>query len=399
MKRIVAIIVMAVGVLVALPSYAVDAARVPDLQCGVNPTTSVRLRADLTCSEKFRLPADNPPLTIDLGGHKLTFTDQSCAPGPPITRCDITDESGSATIRNGTVDGSISMGENHHAPTRGTLSGVRVLGHVDLWGASTIDSSQLNAGVSAFGAVSLQHNFIRGGVRVDDSLRATPLDIVDNVIVDSPGAGIDINVSFDFDRVGGTIEDNTVRDSGGHGILIHGQGANGLGELHVTANNLVGNGGDGISYPQDNRFPSRVGIGPVVFARNIARHNAGHGINIRDAISGDPAIGVFDGAGNTAKFNGLSPRCIGVSCDPDPRAVPVITWAQPAPIETGTPLGPDQLDATASVPGCFTYTPAAGTVLDPGGYSLVVKFVPDDLVHYQPISWGVALVVTGFPFP
>ena len=76
----------------------------------------------------------------------------------------------------------------------------------------------------------------------------------------------------------------------------------------------------------------------------------------------------------------------------------MITWAQPAPIVTGTPLGPDQLNATASVPGCLTYTPVAGTVLDPGGYSLVVEFVPDDLVHYQPISLGVALEVKKFPF-
>jgi len=105
------------------------------------------------------------------------------------------------------------------------------------------------------------------------------------------------------------------------------------------------------------------------------------------------------GAGNTAKFNALSPRCIGVSCDADPRGVPVITWAQPASIVTGTPLGPDQLNATASVPGCLTYTPAAGTVLDAGGYSLVVEFVPDDLVNYQPISWGVSLEVTRPPFP
>ena len=100
---------------------------------------------------------------------------------------------------------------------------------------------------------------------------------------------------------------------------------------------------------------------------------------------------------NSAKYNGLSPRCIGVSCDADPR-VPVITWAQPDPIVTGTALGPDQLNATASVPGCLTYTPVAGTVLDPGGYSLVVEFVPDDLVHYQPMSLGVALEVRTFTF-
>jgi hypothetical protein len=80
-RRIIAVIVMATGILVALPSYPVDASRVPDLQCGVTPTSSVRLRTDLTCTEAFTLPADNPPLTIDLGGHTLTFTDTSCAPG------------------------------------------------------------------------------------------------------------------------------------------------------------------------------------------------------------------------------------------------------------------------------------------------------------------------------
>jgi hypothetical protein len=397
-RRIIAVIVMATGILVALPSYPVDASRVPDLQCGVDPTTSVRLRTDLTCSDPFTLPSTNDPITIDLGGHTLTFTDKTCAPGPPISRCDITDQSGSVTIRNGTVDGSISLGENRHAPLRGTLSKVRVLGHVDTWGASSIADSHLYDGLSAFGAIALDHNTIRGGVRVDDSQRATPLDIVDNLILSSPGAGLDISVAFDFDRVGGTIQGNDIRNSVGDGILIHGRGANGLGELHVTANRLTGNGGDGISYPQDNTFPNRFGIGPVVFAGNWARHNGGHGINLRDAGTGEPAIGVFDGADNNAKYNGLSPRCIGVNCDADPRGVPVITWAQPAPIVTGTALGPDQLNATASVPGCLTYTPKAGTVLAPGGYSLVVDFVPDDLVHYQPISLGVALEVQKFPF-
>ena len=76
----------------------------------------------------------------------------------------------------------------------------------------------------------------------------------------------------------------------------------------------------------------------------------------------------------------------------------MITWAQPAPIVTGTPLGPTSSAATASVPGCLTYTPPSGTVTRPGGYSLVVAFVPDDLVHYQPIRFGVALEVQKYPF-
>ena len=42
------------------------------------------------------------------------------------------------------------------------------------------------------------------------------------------------------------------------------------------------------------------------------------------------------------------------------KAMPTITWANPADITYGTALGAIQLDATASVPGTFTYTPALG---------------------------------------
>ena len=44
------------------------------------------------------------------------------------------------------------------------------------------------------------------------------------------------------------------------------------------------------------------------------------------------------------------------------KATPVITWPNPANIVDGTPLGPTQLNATADVPGTFTYNPAAGTM-------------------------------------
>src|SRR5207249_693662 len=47
------------------------------------------------------------------------------------------------------------------------------------------------------------------------------------------------------------------------------------------------------------------------------------------------------------------------------KGTPVITWANPADIVYGTALGAAQLNATANVPGTFTYTPAAGTLLNP----------------------------------
>jgi hypothetical protein len=83
------------------------------------------------------------------------------------------------------------------------------------------------------------------------------------------------------------------------------------------------------------------------------------------------------------------------------QATPVLTWATPAGIAYGTPLGAGQLDATvagvtgAALPGTLTYTPAAGTVLTPGTQTLSVAFTPTDAVDYVGVSGSVKLVVTG----
>jgi hypothetical protein len=71
------------------------------------------------------------------------------------------------------------------------------------------------------------------------------------------------------------------------------------------------------------------------------------------------------------------------------QATPVLTWATPADIIAGVPLSTTQLNATVggNIPGGFTYTPAAGTVLSAGnGQTLNVKFTPSDLVDYTTAS-------------
>lgn len=73
---------------------------------------------------------------------------------------------------------------------------------------------------------------------------------------------------------------------------------------------------------------------------------------------------------------------------------PSITWPPPDPIVYGTPLGNVQFDATASAAGTFTYSPTAGTVLSAGvGQSLRASFVPDDRVHYLPITAAISIDV------
>ncbi len=65
------------------------------------------------------------------------------------------------------------------------------------------------------------------------------------------------------------------------------------------------------------------------------------------------------------------------------QTTPTITWSKPASVIYGTPLSTTQLDATASVAGTFTYSPAVGTVLNAGnGQLLSVTFTPSDTTDY-----------------
>ncbi|HEY4354456.1 MAG TPA: MBG domain-containing protein [Acidobacteriaceae bacterium] len=74
-------------------------------------------------------------------------------------------------------------------------------------------------------------------------------------------------------------------------------------------------------------------------------------------------------------------------------ATPTITWATPAPITYGTALSGAQLNATASVPGTFVYSPAAGTVLSAGSNKLNVTFTPTDTTNYTTATASVFLTV------
>ena len=83
------------------------------------------------------------------------------------------------------------------------------------------------------------------------------------------------------------------------------------------------------------------------------------------------------------------------------RATPTITWANPAAIPSGTPLGSTQLDATASwtvagivgsVLGTFNYSPPAGTVLDTGNnQTLSAVFTPTDSTDYTTASGSATI--------
>jgi hypothetical protein len=76
------------------------------------------------------------------------------------------------------------------------------------------------------------------------------------------------------------------------------------------------------------------------------------------------------------------------------KVTPAINWNNPSAIIYGTPLDATQLNATASVPGSFVYTPATGTILNAGdNQTLHVEFNPTDATNYNKALKDVSINV------
>jgi len=75
------------------------------------------------------------------------------------------------------------------------------------------------------------------------------------------------------------------------------------------------------------------------------------------------------------------------------KIAPTVSWPTPADITRGTELSGMQLDATASVPGTFVYTPSVGTVLSAGTQTLSVTFTPADVKEYAKATMSVPITV------
>jgi hypothetical protein len=75
------------------------------------------------------------------------------------------------------------------------------------------------------------------------------------------------------------------------------------------------------------------------------------------------------------------------------QSTPAISWAQPEPIRSGEALGAAQLNATASVPGTFHYSTAAGVQLAPGSHRVTVTFTPADGLNFTSAAATVEVTV------
>src|SRR5262249_26305730 len=138
----------------------------------------------------------------------------------------------------------------------------------------------------------------------------------------------------------------------------------------------AGNYGD----PYNLTITASGGTGPYTFATTpvVLPPGLSGAVDMSNnfVISGTPTqLGTFIvtvTASDSASHQGSTNYTIVIN-----KGTPVITWSNPADITFGTALSGTQLNATANVPGAFTYTPPSGTQLNVGnGQTLSVNFVP-----------------------
>jgi len=113
------------------------------------------------------------------------------------------------------------------------------------------------------------------------------------------------------------------------------------------------------------------------FAAKFSRDDTSNGLSAQVICGSSSSLisfalasgtyGTVSITGSTTSFN-MTP--VGFQS----QTVPTVTWPTPAPIGYGTALSTIQLDATASVPGTFAYSPASGTIPATGTDTLSVTF-------------------------
>ncbi|MGA3132375.1 MAG: AAA family ATPase [Terracidiphilus sp.] len=141
-------------------------------------------------------------------------------------------------------------------------------------------------------------------------------------------------------------------------------------------------------------------ISPIVYGTALGADQLNAETNIPGVFVYRPAVGAVLPAGSTQLTATFLPEDDANYAEADAtaslaveKAVPEVEWRTPAPIEYGTSLEAQQLNASSSVPGTFTYMPATGSMLSAGSHMCAVLFSPDDSTNYLPADATVTLVV------
>ena len=148
------------------------------------------------------------------------------------------------------------------------------------------------------------------------------------------------------------------------------------------------------------QFPTGVAVDPAGDVFIAVSSDVGGGVNTNEVLMvnssrtetpvglglGEPAGVAVNGKGDVfiadVSHNQVLEETPGLPVEVS-RGSPSLFWANPADIPYGTPLGPNQLDATSPVPGTFSYSPRPGTIFPAGTNQLLsVTFTPTDSADY-----------------
>jgi uncharacterized membrane protein len=222
---------------------------------------------------------------------------------------------------------------------------------------------------------------------------------------------------------GGTTYSNIAKAVSPDGSVVVGSmGVNGSGDtypfewtndsvtsLTLPAGFVVGSA-MGVSSDVSNDGPTIVGamapfvIGQYAEGGTAFIWNQASGIqNLQQVLTADYGLGssltgwtlteatAITPDGNTIVGTGIDPKgategwiaTLGPPPPPGGPITPAIAWPSPANIVYGTTLSAAELDASANVPGTYTYSPPTNTLLHAGnGQTLSVTFTPNDTTDY-----------------
>lgn len=140
---------------------------------------------------------------------------------------------------------------------------------------------------------------------------------------------------------------------------------------------------------------------PITYGTQLSAVQLCAGASVAGSFKYTPGLGAVLGVGEHKLSAVFTPAdALGYSASQTSvlltvaKATPAIAWAAPDPIAHGSALTAARLNATATVPGSFAYSPAAGEILGPGAHELTATFTPTDTLNYTTARAVVSLNVT-----
>jgi sugar lactone lactonase YvrE len=340
----------------------------------------------------------------------------SCSPGTIVygssTTC-------TATVSGSSPTGTVTFTYNNNSWTSCTLSsGSCSVSGLDSIAAGTYTIAGNYSGdgsnAPANGSTSVTISIASGGTpqTITFTAPSSPVTYGVSPIALSASASSGLAVTFSVVSGPGSLSGSTLTITGAGTVVV---AANQAGDNNyaaapqVTQSVVVDQATPVIIWPVPTpiAYGTTLGATQLNAAASVAGTSvAGKYIPVVGTFSYSPASGTVLTAGNQVLNVTFTPTNItdfspanGAIALTVEKVAPIITWPTPANVIPGTALSSVQLNAAASVPGTFVYSPANGTVMAAGSQTLSLTFTPTDTTNYNVVTASVTLTAGFTPGP